>query len=394
LQSYRPWNVSRAQLLIGANALAVLAVFGDRWTGGFPDWLFVAVYGGLSAGALALAVSLARTSRQRSSETEPHPEPAPPRQEEDRDLSGADREARAARRGSLLGLADAFEKNLESVLGFVSSTAAHTQRSASTLTAAAQEASSLAAAAAQISDESFQTLQGVVDASGQLSVQAGETNREVTRSVGIATKAVAEAHETKHAMRGLADTAASIGKIVDLIGAIARQTNLLALNATIEAARAGAAGRGFAVVATEVKSLAAQTAKATEEISGQIGRIQTETGGAAESIERVSHTIEEISAIATKVAIAVQDQDMATQRIAENVESAAKRARDAAHNVMGVLDAAANTRKVAENLLTSSVELAARADTFRQEAAAIATAVRNDAEDRVRRRAVRAQSAG
>jgi methyl-accepting chemotaxis protein len=388
VESHLPWNSSRAHLLIGVNALAVVAVFVDRWAGGFPEWLFVMVYGGLSAAALALAVSVARAGRNRAPATEPQPQPHPVH-EDGSGYTSADREARATRRENLLRLADVFEKNVESVLDFVSSTSAHTQRSASSLTAAAQEASSLAAAAAQISNESFQSLKDVVGASGDLSVQAGDTSREVTRSVGIATKAVTEAHETKNAMRGLADTAASIGRIVDLIGAIARQTNLLALNATIEAARAGVAGRGFAVVATEVKSLAAQTAKATEEISAQIGRIQSETGGAAESIERVTHTIEEISAIATKVANAVQDQDAATRRIAENVESAASRARDAANNVMGVLDAAANTRKVAENLLTSSAELAARANTFREEAAVIAGAVRSDAEDRARRRAAR-----
>ena len=388
MKSQAPWNLARTHLLIGANVLAVVVVLVDRLTGGFSDSLFVVVYGGLSAGALALAIGVAGASRNSAPKTEP--QPLHQTASEDSGAGHrADRETRAARRENLLRLADAFEKNLESVLKFVSITSADTQKCASSLTAAAKEASSLTAAAARISSESVQTLKEVVGASGDLSVQAAETSREVTRSVGIATKAVTEAHETKRAMQGLADNAASIGRIVGLIGAIARQTNLLALNATIEAARAGVAGKGFAVVATEVKSLAAQTAKATEEISAQIGRIQTETGAAAESIERVSHTIEEISAIATKVATAVQDQDMATQRIAENVESAANRARDAAQNVMGVLDAAADTRKVAENLLTSSAELAVRADRFRQEAAAIAFAIRSDAEDRERRRAAR-----
>jgi methyl-accepting chemotaxis protein len=391
LQRRLPWNLSRTHLFIGANVVAVAIVAVDRWLLGLPDWLFVIAYGGLSVGAVALATGLVDRTQQPDAD-KPQAEPAAAASS--LDDTSAERAARAARRENLLGLADAFEKNVESVLDFVSTTSADTQTSASTLTAAAQEASSLAAAAAQISDESFQTLKNVAGASSELSVQAGETNREVTRSVGIATKAVAEAHDTKYAMRGLAETAESIGKVVELIGAIARQTNLLALNATIEAARAGTAGKGFAVVATEVKSLASQTAKATEDIRTQIAGIQTATGGAAESIERVSQTIEEISAIATKVATAVHDQDLATQRIADHVNNAANRARDAARNVIGVLDAAANTRNVAEDLLTRSAQLASRADAFRDEAAAIATAVRADAEDRARRRAKRGPVAG
>ena len=389
-----PRNAAAARLLAGAIVAAVFLVLVDRWTGAFPDVVFVLIYGGLSAWSLALALGLARAAGRSDATAAPAPDLPAAAPATDADAASDDRKNRAERRENLLRLAAAFEQSVESVLDFVSNTSAHTQSSASTLTAAAQEASALAAAAAQISDDSVQTLKGVAGASGDLSVQAAETSREVSRSVGIAAKAVAEAHETKQAMRGLAETAANIGKIVELIGAIARQTNLLALNATIEAARAGAAGRGFAVVATEVKSLAAQTAKATEDISAQIGGIQTATGGAAESIERVSQTIEEISAIATKVATAVHDQDIATQRIAGNVENAANGARDAARNVIGVLDAAANTRQVAENLLASSAELAVRADRFRQEADAIAQAVRSDAEDRAKRRAKRLTSAG
>lgn len=389
-------SFSQAHLLIGAIALAVMAVIVDRWIFAFPSLIFALIYGGLSVATLRLAYGLVAAG-QSQIETLPPPGEAPKIPEDDASIEAqlrkADRGRRAERRENLLRLADAFEKNLESVLGFVSTTSVETQRSASSLTAGAKEASALAETAAQISDNSFQSLQDVVGSSGRLSVKASETSQEVNHAVAIATKAVAEAHETKQAMQGLAETAASIGRIVDLIGAIARQTNLLALNATIEAARAGAAGKGFAVVATEVKSLAAQTAKATEEIGAQIDRIQTETGGAAESIERVTLTIEEISAIASKVAASVREQDIATQQIRENVGNAANHARDAADNVMGVLDAAANTRQVAEHLMAASAELATRADVFRQEAATVATAIRKDAKDRENRRAARLPSA-
>jgi methyl-accepting chemotaxis protein len=168
-------------------------------------------------------------------------------------------------------------------------------------------------------------------------------------------------------MTSLADTAQKIGEVVGLINAIAGQTNLLALNATIEAARAGEAGKGFAVVASEVKSLATQTAKATEEISAQIGAIQASTRNAADAIERVGRTITEISGIANNVAAAVEQQGAATQEIAFNVSRAATGAHDAAANITGVREAAAETGEVADQVLASSRELASQADTLHRE---------------------------
>jgi methyl-accepting chemotaxis protein len=240
-----------------------------------------------------------------------------------------------------------------------------------------------------LSDRSFETLRGVASSSIELSSQAAETRRQVSHSTEIALKAVAEAEETKAEMRRLAHTAATISKVLDTIGAIARQTNLLALNATIEAARAGTAGKGFAVVASEVKVLATQTAKATEDVAQQIALIHSATEGASGSIGRVSKTIEEINRIAETVAEAVRAQDDATQQIASEAEGAASCAKEAVSKVTGVMTAATQTRSVAESLIAGSAELASRAERFRQQAAAIADAVRRDAEDRIRRRSER-----
>jgi methyl-accepting chemotaxis protein len=330
--------------------------------------IFIVIYGGVSAAALTVVGLFLRKVRKREALAEAEREQQ--RLERVQAAEARERlekEAAATRRIELLHIADSFETNVRSVVQFVASASLQTTANAEALTVAAQRATELADAAAGASGQAFESVNTVADRSEELSAAAAEITHQVTRSSNIAIKAVAEANETNEMMRGLANSADKIGEVVGLISAIAGQTNLLALNATIEAARAGEAGKGFAVVASEVKSLATQTAKATEEITGQINAIQLSTRSAAGAIERVSHTIMEISDIAGSVASAVGQQGIATQDITQNVTRAALGAREAATNIAGVREAAAETDHVADDVLKASRDLAQRADTLHHE---------------------------
>ncbi len=193
----------------------------------------------------------------------------------------------------------------------------------------------------------------------------------MTQSTQIAEKAVAEAQHTSEQVKSLAEAAQKIGEVVNLINDIAAQTNLLALNATIEAARAGEAGKGFAVVASEVKTLATQTAKATEEIAAQIAGMQQATGSTVTAIDHIRGTIGEISHVAMTIASAIEEQGAATQEIARNVQQAARGTQDVSANIGGVTKAAATTgaatarmQQATSRLAEQSERLAAEVDRF------------------------------
>jgi methyl-accepting chemotaxis protein len=198
----------------------------------------------------------------------------------------------------------------------------------------------------------------------------------VTQSTKITGEAVADARRTDTIVRALAEGAEKIGHVVGMITDIAGQTNLLALNATIEAARAGDAGKGFAVVASEVKSLANQTAKATEEIGIQIAQIQSATKEAVDAIRGITGTIEEVSSISVSIAAAVEEQGAATAEIARNVQQTAQSAMDVTVNIGNVSQAATDTGAAADRVLSAAGDLSRQAEQLNTEVSTFIAEVR------------------
>jgi methyl-accepting chemotaxis protein len=264
--------------------------------------------------------------------------------------------------GGLVGVLSSASTEMEATAQAMSSTATQTNQQASNVAAAAEEAST--------------GVQTVASATEELTSSIGEINRQVSQSAKITEKAVNDARQTDRIVRALADGAQKIGQVVELISNIAGQTNLLALNATIEAARAGDAGKGFAVVASEVKSLANQTAKATEEISTQISQIQSATGDAVTAIKGITDTIEEVSTITTTIASAVEEQGAATAEIARNVQQTASSTREVTTNIAGVSQAANETGEAASQVLRAAGDLSKQAEQLTQEVGTFVADVR------------------
>jgi len=273
----------------------------------------------------------------------------------------------AARQQAIEAHIATFEGQMGKALDELGRASNEMQKTSDGLSMTSEQTNEQVKLAAAASAEASTNVQTVAAASEQLSASISEISRQVSHAATIASRAVEETQQTDSTVQGLAESAGRIGEVVKLISDIAGQTNLLALNATIEAARAGEAGKGFAVVASEVKSLANQTAKATEEISAQITAVQDVTKDAVEAIKRIGGTIGEVNTVAASIASAVEEQGAATQEITRNTQAAARRTKDVSENVSGVTHGADATGAAADGVKSAAEALNSQAGRLRDQ---------------------------
>ena len=277
-------------------------------------------------------------------------------------------QAKQERKAMLNEMASRFQTDVSQIVQEVAEASHAMEHSSESLTIIARQVSTQAISVSGASQQAATNVQSVAAATEELSSSVTEISRQVSQSADITKAAVQEADRTNVIVGNLAEAANRIGEIVSLINDIASQTNLLALNATIEAARAGEAGKGFAVVANEVKNLASQTARATEEITGQIDAVQQETHRATEAIHHVGQTILKIDQISSAIALSVEQQRYATSEIANNIDQASRGTQEVSENIHDVL-------RAADESGTSSKEVLESARVLNSDAARLSNAV-------------------
>jgi methyl-accepting chemotaxis protein len=276
-------------------------------------------------------------------------------------------------------LADRFEADVGGVVEAVAAAAGQMRTAAQSVSGAAEISGREADAVAEVSRQAGAEVQAVAASAEELAASVAEITRQVAEGATVARAAAEEARTTDATVQGLAQAAQRIGDVVRLIGDIAGQTNLLALNATIEAARAGEAGKGFAVVAGEVKTLAGQTAKATEEIAAQINAVQTTTQEAVGALRSIGGTIERLNEVTAAIAAAVEEQGSATREIARSAAQVATSTSAAAQRIEDVRRTARETGEASTGMLGAVTELTGRADTLRDKTGAFLTSIRRAA---------------
>lgn len=271
-------------------------------------------------------------------------------------------EIEIAKHNELEALAENFEQSVLGAVNAVSAAAEELESTAKAMSTTAEQTSHRSTTVSAAAEQATANVSVVAASTEEMGKSVSEIAEQVSHSTNIASQAVDRARETSETIESLARAAEKIGEVVNMISDIAEQTNLLALNATIESARAGEAGRGFAVVASEVKSLATQTAKATEDIARQIQEMQGITTRSVEAIGGIQTTIDEMNEVSVAINAAVEEQSAATQEIARNTHEAAEGTQDVSRNITSVLEGANETGAASSSLVESSVEIGKQTD--------------------------------